>query len=106
MENPTGKQRRKPLTRQAQAKKILKKGVRVNVRKVFTDDGLEEETEHGTAAADRMPGSEDGGLGTFDVNEAKREMERVDQQDKLTYKEKMKKWKKVLHLFRDVFFIL
>uniref|UniRef100_A0A0N4T9P5 Ribosomal RNA-processing protein 8 n=1 Tax=Brugia pahangi TaxID=6280 RepID=A0A0N4T9P5_BRUPA len=82
----TKRESRKPVTRHALARKILKKGVKLGVKKVFTDDGMEiVENKLFPATV-----SNDDELVGLDVDEARRQMVQIDQIDKMTYKEKQK----------------
>ncbi|CAG9531078.1 unnamed protein product [Cercopithifilaria johnstoni] len=80
---------KKLVTRHALARKILKKGVKLGVKKIFTDDGTE--IVEGKAFP-TVPS--DGKLIGLNVDEAKRQMIQIDQVDKITYKEKQKMWRK------------
>lgn len=75
----------KPLSRQAAAKKMLKKGIRLNTKKVFTDDEIENKEEQ-LGEVEKT--------NEFNVEEAKQEMAMIDKLDKATYREKLKKWRK------------
>ncbi|KAL3997763.1 DEAD/DEAH box helicase family protein [Acanthocheilonema viteae] len=81
---------KKLVTRHALAKKILKKGVKLGVKKIFTDDGTE--ILESKAFLTTVPN--DGELIGLNVDEAKRQMIQIDQADKMTYKEKQKMWRK------------
>ncbi|EFO28260.2 hypothetical protein LOAG_00217 [Loa loa] len=81
---------KKLVTRHALARKILKKGVKLGVKKVFTDDGME--IVENRIFPNTVPN--DGELIGLDVDEAKRQMVQIDQVDKITYKEKQKMWRK------------
>ncbi|VIO95491.1 Mitochondrial ATP synthase coupling factor 6 family protein [Brugia malayi] len=90
MPEETKRESRKPVTRHALARKILKKGVKLGVKKVFTDDGMEiVENKLFPATV-----SNDDELVGLDVDEARRQMVQIDQIDKMTYKEKQKMWRK------------
>lgn len=77
----------KPLSREAVAKKMLKKGISLNAKKAFAEDGEEIQISSGA-----LENSEKAGL--FDIEEAKREMAEEDKLDKAAYKEKQKRWRK------------
>uniref|UniRef100_A0A8R1TLG6 ATP-dependent RNA helicase n=1 Tax=Onchocerca volvulus TaxID=6282 RepID=A0A8R1TLG6_ONCVO len=79
---------KKVLTRHALARKILKKGVKLSVKKVFTDDGMEIVEDKAAV----VPNDEESG--GLNIDEAKRQMAQIDQVDKITYKEKQKMWRK------------
>ncbi|KAM3722069.1 putative ATP-dependent RNA helicase [Dirofilaria immitis] len=81
---------KKLVTRHALARKILKKGVKLNVKKIFTDDGTE--IVEGKAFSTAVPNEEE--LAGLNIDEAKRQMVQIDQIDKITYKEKQKIWRK------------
>uniref|UniRef100_A0A0N5AIG4 ATP-dependent RNA helicase n=1 Tax=Syphacia muris TaxID=451379 RepID=A0A0N5AIG4_9BILA len=88
----------KPLTRQAAAKKVLRKGVRVNKKKVFTEEGDEVRAEE--YYENELEKTEE-----FDLGEAMREMAAVDKLDKAAYKEKLKKWRTVSYLLQNFVFV-
>uniref|UniRef100_A0A0R3S4F6 ATP-dependent RNA helicase n=1 Tax=Elaeophora elaphi TaxID=1147741 RepID=A0A0R3S4F6_9BILA len=83
------KESKKLVTRQALARKILKKGVKLGVKKIFTDDGME--IVEGKAFPTTISNDDLVGL---NVDEAKRQMVQIDQDDKIAYKEKQKMWRK------------
>uniref|UniRef100_A0A183U5S2 CaM_binding domain-containing protein n=1 Tax=Toxocara canis TaxID=6265 RepID=A0A183U5S2_TOXCA len=87
------KKREKTLRKSALVSKTLKKGIRLNVRKVFNEDGEEITESHSTGAEIMGENSN-----RFDLEAAKREMAEIDKIDKVTYKEKMKRLRQAMLL--------
>uniref|UniRef100_A0A9J2PUJ4 ATP-dependent RNA helicase n=1 Tax=Ascaris lumbricoides TaxID=6252 RepID=A0A9J2PUJ4_ASCLU len=81
------KKREKVLLRSTLAKKILKKGIKPNVKKVFDEDGHEIAMPQPTKSTDESNER-------FDLEEAKREMVEADKVDKAAYRAKMSRLRK------------
>lgn len=81
------KKREKVLLRSTLAKKILKKGIKPNVKKVFDEDGHEIAMPQPTKSTDESNER-------FDLEEAKREMAEADKVDKAAYRAKMSRLRK------------
>uniref|UniRef100_A0A158Q3G0 ATP-dependent RNA helicase n=1 Tax=Dracunculus medinensis TaxID=318479 RepID=A0A158Q3G0_DRAME len=89
------KRSKKPLTKVAVAKKLQKRGIQLSRKKVFLDDENE--------IIEPSKESSNVNTGFLDIDEIRREMSKIDSEDKLIYKEKKKQSRKVTK--RNFYFI-
>ncbi|XP_030850357.1 probable ATP-dependent RNA helicase DDX10 [Strongylocentrotus purpuratus] len=83
----------KPLTKYALAKKIRKKNLQINTKKVFDEEGEIEAQwppAQSNVASRLQEGDEEGEGGGIDIEKAKKFMEEEDKHDKQVYKERIK----------------
>ncbi|CAN0352836.1 unnamed protein product [Lampetra planeri] len=81
-------------SRVREAKRVLKKKLKVNTRVLFTDEGEKVQAwppMQSMAALDDDEDDDDGGLGGIDVQQARKRLHREDKVDKELYREKVKK---------------
>ncbi|XP_013139367.1 PREDICTED: probable ATP-dependent RNA helicase DDX10 [Papilio polytes] len=86
----TSKKKKKPLTKAAVAKKLLKKKIKVNTQVKFTEDGDAIEDEKKDVKSDLAKQFINENVGGIDIEKAKEVLKEEDKFDKIRFREKVK----------------